>query len=117
MLTKSGYTLTGWNTAANGSGIDYGPGLTNTTYSLSANLTLFAKWSYTNFSVTYALNGGTGTLPTSGTKTIGETFTVAAATGLSKPGFSFGGWSDGTNTYRINSANFTLTEMPSITKI
>ena len=115
VLTKSGYTLTGWNTAANGSGIDYGPGLTNTTYSLSVNLTLFAKWSYTNFSVTYALNGGTGTLPTSGTKTIGETFTVAAATGLSKPGFSFGGWSDGTNTYRagsvytVGSANVTLT--------
>ena len=115
VLTKSGYTLTGWNTAANGSGIDYGPGLTNTTYSLSANLTLFAKWSYTNFSVTYALNGGTGTLPTSGTQTIGETFTVAAATGLSKPGFSFGGWSDGTNTYRagsvytVGSANVTLT--------
>ena len=115
VLTKSGYTLTGWNTAANGSGIDYGPGLTNTTYSLSANLTLFAKWSYTNFSVTYALNGGTGTLPTSGTKIIGETFTVATATGLSKPGFSFGGWSDGTNTYRagsvytVGSANVTLT--------
>ncbi len=115
VLTKSGYTLTGWNTAANGSGIDYGPGLANTTYSLSANLTLFAKWSYTNFSVTYALNGGTGTLPTSGTKIIGETFTVAAATGLSKPGFSFGGWSDGTNTYRagsvytVGSANVTLT--------
>jgi uncharacterized repeat protein (TIGR02543 family) len=115
VLTKSGYTLTGWNTAANGSGIDYGPGLTNTTYSLSANLTLFAKWSYTNFSVTYALNGGTGTLPTSGTKIIGETFTVAAATGLSKSGFSFGGWSDGTNTYRagsvytVGSANVTLT--------
>ena len=115
VLTKSGYTLTGWNTAANGSGIDYGPGLTNTTYSLSANLTLFAKWSYTNFSVTYALNGGTGTLPTSGTKTISETFTVAAATGLSKPGFSFGGWNDGTNTYRagsvytVGSANVTLT--------
>ena len=109
VLTKSGYTLVGWNSKSDGSGVDYGPGLTNTTYSTSANITLYAKWTFTNYTVTYSLNTGLGTLPTSGTKIIGETFTVAAADGITKSGYSFGGWSDGTTVYRAGSTYITGT--------
>jgi hypothetical protein len=70
----------------------------------------------TNYTVTYSLNSATtGTLPTQGTKTIGQTFQLAAATGITKTGFTFGGWSDGTNTYTagtnytVGTANVTLT--------
>ena len=40
-LAKTGYVWGGWNTAANGSGIDYSAGAT---FSASANVTLYARW-------------------------------------------------------------------------
>jgi len=41
-LTKTGYTFSGWNTAANASGTSYQPG---GTFSMpAANVTLYAKW-------------------------------------------------------------------------
>jgi len=42
-FTRSGYTFTGWNTAANGSGIAYVNGATLPV--LAANETLYAQWS------------------------------------------------------------------------
>jgi uncharacterized repeat protein (TIGR02543 family) len=42
-LTKAGFTFDRWNTAANGSGTNYGPGYT-TTYSGGASITLYAIW-------------------------------------------------------------------------
>jgi hypothetical protein len=40
-LVNTGYSLGGWNTAANGSGTSYAPGAT---FSISANVTLYAQW-------------------------------------------------------------------------
>jgi uncharacterized repeat protein (TIGR02543 family) len=42
-LTRTGFTFSRWNTAANGSGTDYGPGYT-TTYAGGASITLYAIW-------------------------------------------------------------------------
>ncbi len=53
------YTFAGWNTAANGTGTSYAAGAT---YTLNANLALFAQWTATtlNWVVTWNANGGTG---------------------------------------------------------
>ncbi len=40
-LVRADYTFAGWNTAADGSGIDYAVGVTDST---EADLTLYAKW-------------------------------------------------------------------------
>ena len=40
-FTRTGYTFSGWNTAANGSGTAYADGAT---YSFSADITLYAQW-------------------------------------------------------------------------
>jgi hypothetical protein len=40
-LTRDGYSFAGWNTAPDGSGLDYAEGAS---YVLDADLTLFAKW-------------------------------------------------------------------------
>jgi len=40
-FTRTGYTFTGWNTAANGSGTAYAPGYG---YNANAALTLYAQW-------------------------------------------------------------------------
>jgi uncharacterized repeat protein (TIGR02543 family) len=49
-LLRSGYTLSSWNTAADGSGTSYAPGQSVT---LSASLTLYAQWKKTPTSVLY----------------------------------------------------------------
>jgi uncharacterized repeat protein (TIGR02543 family) len=54
--------------------------------------------------VTYANGGGTGTLPTQGAVQAGTTITVASGAGLSDPGYTFAGWSDGTTTYQPGDA-------------
>ncbi len=51
------------------------------------------------YAVSYALNGGAGTLPTETDKAAGEKFTLAAATGLTKENYTFDGWHDGTTKY------------------
>jgi uncharacterized repeat protein (TIGR02543 family) len=53
-LLKSGYTLTSWNTAANGSGTSYALGQTVT---LSSTITLYAQWKKTPASVLYGAVG------------------------------------------------------------
>ena len=53
----------------------------------------------TTYTVTYDLNGGTGTPPTQANVAAGGTFTLAASSGFSKVGYSFAGWNDGTKTY------------------
>jgi uncharacterized repeat protein (TIGR02543 family) len=94
-LAKTGFTFDGWNTAANGGGTTYAEGATNV--SAIANLILFAKWNAASYAVTYALNGGTSSLPTQSAVQFGNTFTVASA--ATQAGKTFTGWSDGTNTY------------------
>ena len=42
-LTRTGFTFSRWNTAADGSGTNYGPGYT-TTYGGGASITLYAIW-------------------------------------------------------------------------
>ena len=60
-------------------------------------------------------NGGSGTVPTESSKASGDTFTVADGTGLTRTGYSFADWTDGSNTvtagstYTVPSGNVTLT--------
>ncbi len=53
-LVRPGYTLTSWNTAANGKGISYAPGQSIT---LSAPLTLYAQWKATRTATLYGAVG------------------------------------------------------------
>ena len=53
----------------------------------------------TTYTVTYDLNGGTGTIPTQANVAADGTFTLAASSGFSNVGYSFAGWNDGTKTY------------------
>ena len=58
-LVKTGYSFSGWNTSAYGSGTTYAAGAT---YSAAANLTLYAKWSQaTTWNWTGAISTAWGT--------------------------------------------------------
>ena len=101
VITKDGYRLIGWSTTADNAN-------TKVTfpYAPAGNITLHALWAQ-EFSVTYALDGGAGTLPTSDDRIQGEKFNLAASTGLTKKGYTFGGWNDGTTTYNAG-AQYTM---------
>src|SRR6202041_1297750 len=87
-FSRSGYTFTGWNTQANGSGTAYGPGATIT---ITANTTLFAQWTANTLTVNFAGNGNTGGFMAN------ESFTYGVAkaltlNGFTRFGYTFAGW-------------------------
>lgn len=115
LFTRAGYSFTGWNTLANGSGMAYANGAS---YSFTQNVTLYAQWAIIDYAVTYALGGGTGSVPTdNNTYNIGNTVTVLFSPLPTRTGYTFAGWSDGvttytsggTNSFTMGSSNITLT--------
>lgn len=111
-ITNAGHTFDGWSDGT----AKYAAGAT---YTMPAhNVTFTAQWNpeigEVTYSVTYDLNGGKGTTPTEENKAEGATFKLASSDGLSKDGFIFGGWSDGTTmydagaTYTIKGADVTF---------
>ena len=93
-LVKTNFSFIGWNTAANGSGIDYFPS-SSITFN-NSNITLYAKWVAGNlYMVTYNGNGNTsGSAPVDNTTYASASqVTVKNNTGgLTKNGNSFIKW-------------------------
>ena len=84
-LRRTGYTFSGWNTKADGSGTAYAAGDT-----ISAGATLYAQWSANTYTVKFNANGGTGTMAD-------QDFTYDAAAPLransfTKADYRFAGW-------------------------
>jgi uncharacterized repeat protein (TIGR02543 family) len=108
---KLDYSFDGWYENSGSTGIRYSEGDLVTLY---ANKTYYAKWSPLPRTITYLTNGATGTAPIQNAKNEAETFLVASDTGLTRTGYDFAGWSDGTTTYRagdtytVPAANVTL---------
>nr|WP_320049975.1 InlB B-repeat-containing protein [uncultured Desulfuromonas sp.] len=92
-LLRSGYSFSGWNTAANGSGTTYQQG---DTFAMgSEDVTLYARWIENSYSVTYNGNGqSAGEAPTdSNDYNDGDLVTVLDNSGsLSKSGYIFLAW-------------------------
>jgi uncharacterized repeat protein (TIGR02543 family) len=103
-LTKPGYTFDGWKDET---GTAYAAG---STYTVAAtNVVLTAQWTANPLrTVTYSAGAGTGTVPTQVDVLQGATFVVAAGTGLTKPGYTFNGWKDATDTAYAVAANYTV---------
>jgi uncharacterized repeat protein (TIGR02543 family) len=131
-LVRTGYTLSSWNTAANGSGTSYATSGSATFNMGSGNVTLYAIWTAnggggggsapvspsgnTTYKVKYELNGSTsGSVPVDPTSyPNGSTVTVLNNGGnLSRTGFTFGGWSTSPNGGTNYSPNGTF-PMPNI---
>jgi len=86
---RSGYTFTGWNTAANGTGTTYAPG--GSILMPAANVTLYAQWFAETNTLNYSANGGINSPPSELAAT-GTSVTVSSQV-PSRSGFTFGGWS------------------------
>ncbi|MDE6411215.1 MAG: InlB B-repeat-containing protein [Clostridia bacterium] len=61
----------------------------------------------TKYTVTYSAGEGGGTAPNGGEYAEGATFTLPAATGLSREGYDFDKWNDGTTDYAVG-ATYTM---------
>ena len=107
-FTKTGYTFTGWNTKADGTGTSY---TDEQSVSLSNDLTLYAQWEINKYTITFNSNGGTGTLNPQ--QVSYNTSTKLSKNTFTKDGFKFTGWNtkaDGTGTLYTNEQNVSLSD-------
>jgi len=91
-LVKTGYTFVGWNTLANGSGVNYAVGAN---YTANAAVTLYAKWTANAYTVTFDAQGGSASSPANKIVTYAAAYGTLATT--DRAGYTFGGWWTGVN--------------------
>ncbi len=114
ILTKTGYTFSGWNTAANGSGTSYA-GSGSATFTINANVILYAKWTPNNYTVTFNANGGTGIMSNQSIAYLASANLTTNA--FTRTGYTFAGWattSGGTVAY-ANGASYTMSAAANVT--
>jgi uncharacterized repeat protein (TIGR02543 family) len=92
--TRVGYTFNGWVLNSDGSGTVYQP---NTTFNVTNNVTLYAKWTVNNYTLSYNANGGSGA--PSDSEVAAFSAATISSTAPTRPGFTFIEWNaaaDGT---------------------
>ncbi len=93
LLVKTGYTFSGWNTLADGSGTSY---YADSTLTLSgSSVTLYAVWTdLPTYNVTYNLDGGLADQALVNFDSIqGAIVILNDGSGLTKSSYTFSGWS------------------------
>lgn len=83
--TRTYFTFDGWNTASDGSGTNYSAG---GLYNVNASVTLYAKWTSIDYTVTWNSNGGTPAT-SSTTQNAGVVHTPPVVT---RTGYTFSRW-------------------------
>ena len=93
-LVRTNYTFGGW-------GLDAETTTAVSSYSGLSNITLYAIWIGSRYTVSFAIgSGATGTTPSSQVdKLAGSSITLPTVGNLVKTGSIFAGWGDGTNLY------------------
>jgi uncharacterized repeat protein (TIGR02543 family) len=97
-LAKPGYTFAGWNLNSGNTGNTYQVG--NSYTFANANVSFYARWIPTPFTVTYrATDATSGTVPTdANTYTISNSANIRGNSGnLARTGYVFAGWADNAN--------------------
>ena len=86
-MTKTGYTFSGWNTSPDGNGTDRA---VSSTFSITSDVTLYAKWVAKEYTVNLNKDGGSG-----GSTSVTATYNAAMPSAGSAPtfsGYTFGGY-------------------------
>ena len=106
-FTREGYSFTGWNTAANGTGAAYAD---RESVSFDADTILYAQWTQDPV-ITFNANGGEGTM---GTQTVKPNeATALTANTFTRADYDFTGWNtanDGTGMAYVDKANIITNE-------
>jgi uncharacterized repeat protein (TIGR02543 family) len=103
-LSNTGKSFIGWNTEDDGSGTPYAA---NASLTVGGDLILYAQWTTIHYTITYNVNGGTGTVPQQSADW-GDSITLADA--VTRNGYHFAGWRPlGTGTNYDAGSSFTPT--------
>ena len=93
--TRSGYTFSGWNTAADGTGTDLGInvgwGSDGVSHGQTSDFTLYAQWLGDLLNITYDSQSGSAVADGDTTSRIGATIS-ALPTDPTRSGYTFNGW-------------------------
>jgi len=85
---RAGYSFAGWSKSKTG-------GILPSKVNMTANTTLYAAWEPIRYTVRFEAGGAAGSLPENETVDAGASYTPPPSPALSKPGYSFAGWSEG----------------------
>ena len=90
-FTREGWSFSRWDTAHRCDGFPFSDGAQ---YSFDESVTLYACWVGNTSTINYDLNGGTGTVPLSGTYTSGDSAALVLpnSTNFAKTNYTFTGW-------------------------
>ncbi|MTA90273.1 MAG: hypothetical protein F2536_05110, partial [Actinobacteria bacterium] len=90
-LARTGYTFAGWVTNADGTGTAKNSGETITFG--AANINLYPQWTPNTYTISYNLNGGSGSLSGAPTSwTVGDSNVTLPSSGFTRTGYNFAGW-------------------------
>lgn len=106
-FTREGYTFTGWNTKADGTGANYADGAT---VKFDVDTTLYAQWTQKPV-ITFNVNGGEGTMSAQ-TVNPNESAALPANT-FTRADYDFAGWNtkaDGSGMAYADKENITTNE-------
>jgi uncharacterized repeat protein (TIGR02543 family) len=114
-FTRTGYSFSGWNTAANGSGIAY---VNGSSYTMGAgNVILYAQWAANTYTITFIGNGSDGGVM-SAQSIVYNTFSPLTANSFARTGYIFAGWNtaaNGSGTAYANGVNYTMAAPANVT--
>ena len=107
-FSKEGYTLSGWNTKADGSGTAYSVGQTFNNFQVSENdFNLYAQWTVNQYTITTTKNlQNAGSINGIGSFDYG---TVQTLTALTNIGYAWDGWYSKENILISKSQTLTVT--------
>lgn len=90
-MVRTGYTFAGWNSLADGTGINYDA---SSTFTIDNHLTLYAKWTPATYLITFDKQNGSG-----GSASVTATYGSAmpTATAPTRSGYNFGGYYSSAN--------------------
>ena len=108
-LSRTSYDFGGWNTKTDGTGTNYNA---SSSYQVTGTVTLYAKWNPISCTITFNINRGSGPRFNVLTFAAGSSITLPSGDGLTRTGYTFGGWntnSSGTGTNYNASSSYTVT--------
>ena len=85
--SRTGYNTAGWWTGLGGTGMEVTP---NAIVTLMSNLTLYAKWTPTIYTLNFDPQDGTA--PSPGSKTVTYTYPYGPLATTTRSGYTFAGW-------------------------
>jgi uncharacterized repeat protein (TIGR02543 family) len=86
VATRTGYTFDGWYTATS-EGIQY-----IAASPVTANITLYARWTLNTYTVTFDVNGGDALVAGQGSRTVNHGVAIGTLPTPTRTGYTFEGW-------------------------